>query len=89
MQKQWQYTKMKKLLKSIKNKLFIVVRIAVSILSVILLFLGLRWAGIKGFIMLVFGMIIMGYLLLSKNMMLDWFVNFAKAKNYLEEIKKK
>lgn len=65
------------------------VRIAVAIGTFLLLIMMIRWAGIKGVLMLFLGMGIMAYLLLSKNIMLLALIDKLEGNEYIDEIKKK
>lgn len=76
-----------KILSSIKSFFRKFLMLAMSFASIILLFLFLRWAGIKGLASFGLGMGIMAYLMLSKNLMLAYIIDKTKSGEYLHEIK--
>lgn len=73
-------------MKSVLKRVLIIV---LSIGSIILLFLFLRWVGLKGLLSLMIGMFIMAWLLLSKNQLLLWVIKKTEGGDYLEEVKGK
>ncbi len=56
--------------------------------SIVLIFFLFRWAGIKGLITFSVGMLIMAYLILSKNAMLMFIIEKTSSDTYIDEIKK-
>lgn len=63
-------------------------KITLSIASIILLIVFFRWIGFKGLLAFFFGMGLMAYLLLSKNLMLSYIVDYFGAKDHIKEIRK-
>ena len=63
--------------------------IIISIATFIGIIYLLIYVGLKGFISFIAGMMIMAYLILSKNAMMMWFIDFAQAEHYIKEIKVK
>lgn len=74
--------KLKEILKKTSN-------IFLSLLSLLILILLLRWAGIKGILSFIAGMLIMAYLLLSNNIMVRTLVSIFGSEENLKEIMKK
>ncbi len=70
----------------IKDNLKRILNIALSILSFIIIIVLLRWAGIKGIISFIAGMTLMGYLLLSNNLMMRSLITIFGANKNLKEI---
>jgi len=70
----------------LKNKLNFLLGLFIKIVSIILIILFIRWAGIKGIIALIMGMAIMAYLILSGNQIMLFFIKIFGNKEYLEEI---
>ena len=71
-----------KILDTIKR----IILIVTSIGTVIILFMLLRWAGIKGILSFIAGMVIMAYLLLSNNIMTRVLVKMFEAEKGINEI---
>jgi len=63
-----------------------IILIVTSIGTVIILFMLLRWAGIKGILSFIAGMVIMAYLLLSNNIMTRVLVKMFEAEKGINEI---
>ena len=63
------------------------ITITLSIATFIGIIYLLIYVGLKGFISFVLGMTVMAYLILSKNAMMLWFIEFAQAEHYIKEIK--
>ena len=62
--------------------------IPISIGLIIAIFMFFRWIGYKGMIGFALGMMIMAYLILSKNVMLKWAIDMTRSNEYIEEVKK-
>ena len=71
-----------KILDTIKR----IILIVTSIGTVIILFMLLRWTGIKGILSFIAGMVIMAYLLLSNNIMTRVLVKMFEAEKGINEI---
>lgn len=54
---------------------------------IILVFMLFRWAGLKGLVMFILGLIVMALLLLSKNPMLKWAIDMTKSEWFIDEVK--
>lgn len=86
MKKQLKISVTESLSQRLKNKLNFLLGLSVKIVSIILLIICLRWAGLKGIISFLFGMAIMAYLMLSNNSLMMFFIKMFSDKQYLEEI---
>lgn len=75
--------------RSVKSIFFTILRIIIMIASILLIIAFFRWAGLKGMASFILGMSLMGYLLLSKNMMFQGIISMFGADEYLNEISKK
>lgn len=64
-------------------------KICYSVLTILAFIYFLRWAGYKGVISLLLGMLIMAYLLLSKNIMFMSLVKLLEAEQHIDDIKEK
>lgn len=71
---------------AIKETLKKISNIFLSLLSFFILILLLRWAGIKGIVSFIAGMIMMAYLLLSNNIMMRTLVDMFGAGKNIREI---
>jgi len=79
----------KKAKQSAKGVLQIILRIVIMIASILLILGFFRWAGVKGVLAFILGMLIMAYLLLSKNFMFKGIIDMFGATEYLEDMGKK
>lgn len=71
--------------KQIARKIFM---IALSVASVVGIFMFFRWVGFKGILSFLIGMSIMAYLLLSKNSMVAMIIKMTESNDHLSEIMK-
>ncbi len=78
--------KTSKFVDSAKNTSMQVLRILISIASIVLLFVFFRWVGWKGMLAFFLGMGVMTYLFLSKNMMIKMVVEYFEASTYVDEM---
>lgn len=65
-----------------------ILRIVISIASILILIFFFRWVGLKGVLAFFLGMTIMAYLLLSKNLMFMGIIDYFGADKYIDEVKK-
>lgn len=77
----------KDIIDKIKNGLNYVLKIIFSMASFVALTYVLYWGGLKGFTMLLLGMFIMAYLMLSKNIMVQAMISYFEADGFIGEIK--
>ncbi len=70
----------------IKDNIKKVINITISILSIFGLFYLMRWAGLKGILSFLVGMIIMAYLILSNNLIMRSVVTLFGAERSIKEI---
>lgn len=77
----------------IKKVSLITLKIVISIATLVLLFLALRWLGFKGVVGFFSGMAIMAYVFMSQNNMMLALINILdkskkkKVEDYVKEIK--
>jgi len=64
---------------SLKFESMRILRIIISIASILLLIGFFRWTGLKGLMSFILGLFVMAYLLLSKNAMLMGVVEYFEA----------
>jgi hypothetical protein len=74
--------------KKTKGTLMSFVRIAATLASIFALYWYFRWAGLRGVISLLLGMVIMAIILLSKNPMVLWLIEQVHAEQYMKEVRK-
>ena len=75
-------------LTTITKQVWSYVRIVLTVIISISVFMGLYWLGLKGIIGLVVGMAVMAYLLLSENMFLKTLIEMVEKKGDGKRVKR-
>lgn len=71
---------------NIKEFIKKVLQILFSILTIILLFTFFRWAGIKGLLSFLIGMLIMAFLILSKNPVMTSIIAMTQSEDFIDTV---
>lgn len=77
----------KLLLLKLKNVIFSFINILLSLATIIAFFIFFRWVGVKGLLAFLLGMFIIGYLILSKNLMFQAIIGMTKSESYIDELR--
>lgn len=76
-------------IQKIKNFTLIIVKIVISLVTIILFIGFFRWTGFKGLISFMLGMLIMAFLILSKNPILLSIIAMTQSEDFIDSIMKK
>jgi len=73
----------------IKKNLQKIIKIVLFLASTFGVFYGFYWMGLKGIIGMIIGLSVMAYLILSKNILMLWFIDKTRSNDIIDEINEK
>ncbi len=73
----------------LKGTFFYIFKILFSLATIIGFFYLFRWLGLKGFYGFALGLLIMAYMILSKNMIMQGIIDMTSSEDYIDELRGK